>query len=24
LECVEVGLDDLLKSPLEGEDPVVT
>ena len=24
LECVEVGLDDLLKSPLEGDDPVLT
>jgi protein-serine/threonine kinase len=24
LECVEVGLDDLLKSPLEGDDQVVT
>lgn len=24
LECVEVGLDDLLKSPLEGDDSVVT
>jgi hypothetical protein len=24
LECVEVGLDDLLKSPIEGDDPVVT
>lgn len=24
LECVEVGLDDLLKSPLKGDDSVAT
>lgn len=24
LECVEVGLDDLLKSPFQGDDSVAT